>query len=120
MRENPKITEDMESKLIQHRGDFEACREIMMLKELPGWGRVRTILEANLGALENELDKFEKINEHGIRFILKEKKDLLYFIDLVDGAEARAMGLRQEISRLEGKFSERKHKPVTAGPIAGE
>ncbi len=119
MKENPEITENTERKLIQHRGDFEACREIMLIKDTPGWGRVRTIIEANLGALENKLDAFEKINEHGIRFILKEKKDLLFFIDLVDGAADRAERLHQEISLLEGKLSERKHKPVTAGSSTG-
>jgi transcription termination factor NusB len=119
IKPNPKITDDIEKKLIQCRADYEACREIITLKENPGWVRVRAIIQANMGALKAQREDFQKINEHGLRFILKEEQDMDFFLSLVDGCDERMETLQQQISELQSKVNERKHKPVTTGPIAG-
>ena len=108
IRQNRDITEKKEVDIVQLRGDYEAAREMNTLKDHGGWVRIKTILEANLGTLRNQLDEFHTLNEHGIRFILKEIQDFEFFIDLVEKAEQRLGELATRISRAEAELNERK------------
>ena len=120
MKQNPKITQDKESELIQLRGDYEACREIATLKDHPGWVRIREILEANRRVLKDQREDFQKLNEHGLRFILKEEQDFEFFLALVDKVDERMQRLQEEISKAHVGINERKRTtPTDANTATG-
>ncbi len=112
-RLNPKITEDRESKLIQLRGDLEACREIATGRDHAMWTRLRAVLKANITAANLRLGEFQKINDEGVRYLLKEVQDFEFVISLVDDVDGHMSAITEDIKELEHDVTER--KAVNAG-----
>ncbi len=107
-RLNPAITEDRESKLIQLRGDMEAMREIATGRDHAMWSRLKTILEANINTVNMRLDGFHKMNDEGVRYLLKEKQDFEFVISLVDDCDGHMQAINEDIKKLEQDVTERK------------
>jgi hypothetical protein len=108
VKRDPDITGRKEGELGQLRADYEACREIMTLRDHPGWNRIREIIKANLVQLVGQRSEFQKITENGLRFILKEEQDFEFFLDLVDKVDERMEMLGEKISLATNELNERK------------
>jgi hypothetical protein len=110
VRPNAEVTQNREAEIGQLRGDFEACREIALLKDHNGWQRVKAIIEAQLAQLAEQRNDFQKINDEGLRFILKEEQDFKFFLDLVDGNDERMASLSGLIKQKEQELNDRKRQ----------
>ncbi len=115
-RQNPEITASLEAKLIEWRGDYEAMRELSTLKDDPRWGRLRTIIEANLENVNMRLDEFVELPDKKRDFLLAQRVNLGWFKGMVDNAQDQMEELSTKIKDTEKALAERNAKRITAPP----
>lgn len=110
---NSEIDRRLEENLISIRGAITRTEDIASLEEHPGWTAVRTDLRDRIIAVDDRLEQFEKLTDEERALLLKERKDFMLLVNLVDIAAERLPELYVQLKEAEQKLNERKHRNGT-------
>jgi len=116
-RTEEKLTvQQMEDRIILFRGNITQAEKIISLRAHPGWQEIMTEVNESLERIEFALDKFEQTTKTDVErvILLKERKDLKYWANMIDNAERNLKANYEAIDRLQKEINEQR----TAAPAA--
>lgn len=112
-KEDPKITEEMESDVIKFRTAIARATILSTLQGHPGWETVKEILNEKIKVLDRTLDNFKQ-NEHRYNdLIMQERKDFKFLSGIVDDFTGSVPGFERTLADIEKALDER--RKATAG-----
>jgi hypothetical protein len=106
-KKDPAKTRSLEEEQIFLRGAIREAEEVLTLRSNPGWDRVQKSLTGRLERVEEELDKFDSIDDNQIRLLLKERKDWRFVLNLTAKLEDAIPQLHDQLAGVERKLAER-------------
>lgn len=112
-KENPQITEEMETNMARFKILLNRGEQMASLKDHPGWLAIQSILKEKLDLSERKLNEFEK-NDHRVNdLLMQERKNFKFFHSIVDDFEATIPKFQQAIENLEKQINERRRKTAS-------
>lgn len=107
-RENPEITEAIESNLIKVRTALRRAEIMKLLKDHPGWLAIQDILKDKLAGIERDLDNFKSKEHREIDLLMQERRNVKFFLSIVDDFVDSIPGFEQSINRVESELESRR------------
>jgi len=103
---NPESIPKIREYIAKVKEEIQEISQLVVLKDSPGWEKIKTILNRKIGLLDFDLDGFHVMDEKAIARTLQTRQDLKYFIQLLDGGEASLSKLNQNLENAERQLKE--------------
>jgi hypothetical protein len=107
-KENPKVTEEIQNSIVKFKLAIQRGKAMESLKDHEGWHTIQDVLNDRLKVVEKYLDNFSEKEQRWIDFRLQEKKDLKFFVSIVDDFLESIPIFESHIEQWEKSLSERK------------
>ena len=96
-RPNPENVKRIESYIAKIRAEINETSDLVNLKSSDGWEKILVILNRKLAALDFDLDQFSSLPDKDIYATLQARKDINYFISLIEGGEQAMVELNEKL-----------------------
>lgn len=93
IRQNPEVTKSIESRVNALLIEEGKISEVLALRDLPGWKRLNDEFMQRIGTIDVKLQSFESLSQESRALLLKERKDFVEFVNIMDIKE-------QELERI--------------------
>ena len=112
---NPTNIPKIKDYIAKIEAEISETRELAGAKDRPEWEKMKKLLERKLSVLEYDLDNFDRRTEDGSAFVIEEKvlysclqarRDIKFFIQLVEGGEKTIEVLNNKLAQAKEKLKE--------------
>ena len=73
-------------------------KDLVNLKDSDGWEKIIEILDRKMAALDFDLDRFAILTDKDVYSTLQSRKDISYFISLIEGGEQAMSDLNDKLN----------------------
>ena len=109
-RPNPENIKRIEQYIEKLRFEIDETRDLAKLKDSEDWHKILLILERKMAAVDFDLDQYEVLEDKIIYGCLQMRKDLKYFISLIDGGEMALDDLNLKLENAKDQLIEYKKR----------
>jgi len=94
---NPENVKRIETYIVKIKEEINETKELVNLRDSDGWAKIVSILERKMAALEFDLERFSVLPDKDIYATLQSRKDISFFISLIEGGEQALSDLQDKL-----------------------
>lgn len=107
---HPESLIRLETYMAMLRQEIEEVEDISDLTDSDAWLKIKGILERKIKSIDFDLENFSVLSDKDIYCSLQVRKDINYFISLIDGGEKALEALNNKLKQAHDRYNELKEK----------